>query len=306
MAAVSSTLSVLVVSWNNREFIGRALESLPADAEVIVIDNGSTDGSPEEAARIRPDARIERLDRNLGFAAATNIGAAHATGQYLLLLDADAEATPRAIERLIAHLEAHPAAGAATGRLLSMTEEPQPDAIKRLPTLTSVAADLLLVSRLWPTNPVTRRAAAGDLDRSATADVEHASATCLMVRREAFERIGGFDPEFAPAWFEDVDFCRRLKDAGYAIAYVPTAAFRHVGGTSTRVLGTCEATRVYFRNLERYFGKHHGVTGLVAIKTLLVLGMALRLAGSALRADRLGMRAFSGVLAGTLRGWRHA
>ena len=306
MAPVPSTLSVLVISWNNREFIGRALESLPADAELVVVDNGSTDGSPEEALRLRPNARVERLGRNLGFAAATNIGAALATGTYLLLLDADAEATPGAIDRLIAHLDAHSAAGAAAGRLLSMTEEPQPDAIRRLPTLASIAADLLLVSRFWPSNPVSRRATATDLDRSLAADVEHASATCLMVRREAFDRIGGFDPQFAPAWFEDVDFCHRLQDAGYRIAYVPSAAFRHVGGTSARALGSYEATRVYFRNLERYVHKHHGVTGLLFVKALLVLGMVLRVVGSAARADRLGMRAFSRVLSGTLRGWRHA
>lgn len=306
MTPVAPTVSALVVSWNNRDFIARTLESLPPGTEVIVVDNGSTDGSAEEAARRCPAARVERLASRVGFAAATNHGTSLASGDYLLLLDADAEATPRAVERLVEHLETHPEAGAATGRLLSMTEEPQPGGIGRLPTLGSIAADLLLLRRVWPGNPITRRADAADLDRSAPGTVEQASASCLLVRRTVFERLGGFDDQFSPAWFEDVDFCHRLHDAGFALAYVPSAAFRHVGGTSFRALGPAEARRTYFRNLERYVRKHHGWVGLAGLKGLLVLGLILRVIGSALRADRQGIQSWAGVLSGTLRGWKHA
>jgi N-acetylglucosaminyl-diphospho-decaprenol L-rhamnosyltransferase len=306
MTPVPPLVSVLLASWNNRDFMARSLESVPTDAELIIVDHGSTDGSADEAARLRPDARIERLTSEGGFAAGLNHAARLATGRYLLLLDADAEATPKSIDRLVEHLEAHPQAGGAVGRLLSMTEEPQSDAIGRLPTLGGLAADLLLVSQIWPTNPVTRHARAADVDRSGPGTVERAAATGLLVRRELFEELNGFDERFSPAWFDDVDLCHRLRDAGRTLAYLPSAAFRHQGGSAARALGATRHQRLYYRNLERYVRKHHGVIGAAGIKILIVAGISLRMLGSLLRADRESMRAFGGVLSGTLGGWRHA
>ena len=247
-----------------------------------------------------------RLEENVGFAAGVNCAAAGATGDYLLLLHPDAEATPHAVERLAAILDEQPTCGAAGGRLLSMTEDPQPDfRARRLPTLGSLAVDLLLVRRLWPTNPVSRRADGVDVDPAKPGRVEQLTASCLLVRREAFVQVGGMDDQFSPAWFEDVDLCRRLQDAGWSIYFVPQAVFRHIGGMSVHTLGRARQKRLYYRNLERYVRKHHGRTAAAALKALLVTGMGLRVAGSVLRADRAGMHAFAGVLGGTISGWKH-
>jgi GT2 family glycosyltransferase len=305
MSAVAS-VSTLVVCWNNREFLSRCLESVPAGSEVIVVDNASTDGSADLVAERFPNASLVRLDENVGFAAGVNCAAAGATGDYLLLLNPDAEATPNAIARLAGFLDEHPDCGAVAGRLLSMTEDPQPDFhARRLPTLGSLAADLLLVRRVWPTNPVSRRADAADLDQSRPSPVEHIAASCLLVRRDAFQHVGGLDEQFSPAWFEDADLCKRLQDAGWSIYFVPNAVFRHLGGVSVRALDRGRRKRIYYRNLERYIRKHHGWTAAMAVKAMLVTGMGLRVAGSALRADRSGMHAFAGVLGGTLSGWKH-
>jgi N-acetylglucosaminyl-diphospho-decaprenol L-rhamnosyltransferase len=305
MTAVSSTVSTLIVCWNNREFLGRCLESIPAGSDLIVVDNASTDGSAEFVSERFPAARLLRNPTNVGFAAAVNQAAALATGDYLLLLNPDAEATPRSIDRLVAVLDEHVTTGAAAGRLLSMTEEVQPDFhARRLPTITSLGAELLLVSRLWPNNPVTRRAEGTDIELTAPGPVEQMASSCLLIRRTAFDAVGGLDERFFPVWFEDVDFCKRLRDRGWDVFYVPGAVFRHIGGVSVRGLGRARQKRMFYRNLERYVRKHHGRSGLAAVKTMLVAGMGLRVAGSALRADRDGVHAFGGVLAGSLSGWR--
>src|SRR5262249_50710409 len=140
------------------------------------------------------------------------------------LLNPDAEATPNSIERLVAALDAHATCGAAAGRLLSMTEEVLPDFhARRLPTLTSLAAELLLVSWVWPSNPVTRHAEGADLNPAPAGPVEQMASSSLLIRRAAFDAIGGLDEQFSPAWFEDVDFCKRLRDRGWDVYFVPGA-----------------------------------------------------------------------------------
>ena len=302
---VSSTVSTLVVCWNNREFLRRSLESVPPGSELVVVDNASTDGSADLVVSSFPSARLIRLSQNTGFAAGVNQAAAVAAGDYLLLLNPDAEATPQAVDRLVACLDEHPTCGAASGRLISMTEEPQQEfRPRRFPTVGSVALELLLVSRIWPGNPVTRRAEGTDLDQSASAPVERSPSSCLMVRRRAFQDVAGMDEQFSPAWFEDVDLCKRLEERGWEVYSVPGAVFRHIGGVSMRGLGRARQKRVFYRNLERYVRKHHGRAAAAAVKAMLVAGMSMRMAGSALQADRDGVHAFAGVLGGTLSGWR--
>ena len=143
-----------------------------------------------------------------------------------------------------------------------MTEEPQRDFhAGRLPTMPSLAVELLLVKRLWPRNPITRRAEAADLDETVTGRIERSAACCLMMRRAAFDQINGFDEQFTPAWFEDADLCKRLIDAGWSIYFVPSAVFRHIGGASVRTLGRARRKRIFYRNMERYVRKHYGRIG---------------------------------------------
>lgn len=302
---MSSAVSTLLVTWNNRDFLGRCLESLPKGSEVIVVDNASTDGSPEFVAEKFPDVRLIRLDRNIGFGAGVNRAAAEATGTYLLLLNPDAEATPKAIERLVEFLDEHITCGAAAGRLLSMTEEWQRGFnVRRLPTFGAVAADLLLLRQIWPGNPISRRAEGADIDDSASHAVEQPAAVCLMVRRRAFDEVGGMDEQFYPVWFEDADLCRRLLEAGWTIFFVPRANFRHLGGTSVGTLSPAKTAQVYYENLERYMAKHHGVLGRAATRALVVSGMGLRALGCALTANGDGFRTFGGVFRAAIGGWK--
>ena len=300
-----STSSTLVVTWNNREFLGRCLESLPKDSEIIVVDNASTDGSPDFVAETFPHVRLIRLESNIGFGAAVNRAAAEATGTYLLLLNPDAEATPKSIERLMEFLDEHITCGAAAGRLLSMTEDWQRGFnVRRLPTYSTVTADLWLFKHVWPSNPLTRRAEAADITDATSQAVEQPAAACLMVRRRVFEQIGGMDERFFPAWFEDVDLCRRILEAGWTIFFVPHSNFRHVGGASVATLGVPRMKRLYYQNLERYMAKHHGRAGRAITRSLIVTGMGLRVAVSAMVGNGDGMRTYGGVMKAALRGWK--
>jgi N-acetylglucosaminyl-diphospho-decaprenol L-rhamnosyltransferase len=303
---VASTVSTLVVSWNNRDFLGRCLESLPKGTEVIVVDNASTDGSADFVAETFPDVRLIRVDHNIGFGAGINRAAAEATGTYLLLLNPDAEATPKSVERLVEFLDEHITCGAASGRLLTMTEQWEREAnVRRLPTLPAIAADMLLLKRVWPTNPISRRATAADVDDTSSQAVEQPAAACLMVRRRTFEEVGGMDERFYPVWFEDVDLCHRILEAGWTIFFVPRANFRHLGGASVGTLGPARTKRLYYQNLERYMAKHHGLVGGALTRSLVVTGMGLRATGCALMGNGDGLRTFGGVMRSAIRGWKN-
>ena len=300
-----STSSTLVVSWNNRPFLGRCLESLPKGSEIIVVDNASTDGSPDFIAETFPDVRLIRLDRNIGFGAAINRAAAEATGTYLLLLNPDAEATPKSVDRLMEFLDEHITCGAAGGRLLSMTEQWQRDVnLRGLPTFGTVAADLLLFKYVWPSNPLTRKAEAAHVTETSAQAVEQPAAVCLMVRRRTFDEVGGIDERFFPAWFEDVDLCRRILEAGWTIFFVPRSNFRHVGGSSVGTLSVSRTKRLYYQNLERYMAKHHGLMGRALTRSLIVTGMGLRASASALIGNGEGVRTYGSVMRAALRGWK--
>ena len=124
--------------------------------------------------------------------------------------------------------------------------------------IASLATELLLIDRLWPGNPWRRHRLALDLDEGAPTEVEQPAAACLMVRRSAFDRVGGFDERFFPAWFEDVDFCRRFRAAGAAHLVPPRRRFRHRGGVARDRLGRAAFAVAWHRNLARYVDRTTG------------------------------------------------
>jgi N-acetylglucosaminyl-diphospho-decaprenol L-rhamnosyltransferase len=229
------------------------------------------------ARTVAPHATVLALDRNRGFAGGVNAARAAARTPRLLLLNPDAAPAPGAIARLADALDASRDLGAVSGRLVDADGTPQHGFnVRRLPTIASLAADLLFLDHLWPGNPASYRYYARDLDPDALADVEQPAAACLMIRAEAFDRLGGFDERFWPAWWEDVDFCRRLRAAGYRIRYVPDAVFTHRGGASVESLGARTFERVFAANRRRYVRKHHGRAAAVLIGGLGVIGAGLR------------------------------
>jgi len=305
--APRAPVSVLIPSWNSGDLLARCLESLRGEAaDIVVVDNASGDGSADMTAARFPDVTLVRSATNLGFAGALNEAARHARGRYLLLLNPDTEASPGAVDRLARFVDAQPRCGAAAARLVDERGRPQAEfGVRRFPTLGSWAVDLLLIDKLWPSNPVTRRYRARDLSFAGPTEVEQPAAACLLVRRDAFEQLGGLDDAFYPAWFEDVDFCRRLRAAGWSIYLVPDAVFRHRGGVAMDALGIRAFSSVWYRNLERYVRKHQGAASLVAVKAMIGAGMIARAAVAAARGRGGDAAAYLRVLGRTLTSWPH-
>lgn len=298
--AAGAGVSILIVNWNAGPLLAPCVAAAAATgAEVLVVDNASADGSADTLTGIVPSIVLLREAGNRGFAGGVNRAARHARGDHLLLLNPDTRIDAAAVAALRGALDTHPGAAAAGACLVDEGGRPQRGfSVRRFPTLASFATDLLLVDEVWPGNPARRRYLAADvpLDGGDVLEVEQPAAACLMVRRADFEALGGLDERFHPAWFEDVDFCRRLRAAGRAILFVPAARVVHAGGVSLRSLDAPAFARAWYRNLRRYVAKHHGRLGALAVGGLIVGGMALRVVAGAVTGHRARRDAALAVL----------
>jgi N-acetylglucosaminyl-diphospho-decaprenol L-rhamnosyltransferase len=221
VVASRPVVSVVVVNWNAGPALDRCLASLTADsargAEVVVVDNASTDGSTVAATRDRPWARVVRSDTNVGFARGANAGAAAARGDVLVFVNPDAEVEPGAVSALVQALTTVPRAGIAGGGLVDDTGRWQPGAAR-----FGVVAHLLLDTTLG------RLASRGT---RSVRTVDWVYGTFMAVRREPFVQLGGFDGAYF-LYGEDLDLCHRAAAAGWRTVHVPDARARHAHNVS--------------------------------------------------------------------------
>ncbi|NWG13001.1 MAG: glycosyltransferase family 2 protein [Acidobacteria bacterium] len=274
------TVSVAIVNWNSGPLLERALRSLSADdpnREVIIVDNASVDGSLDFASRCTGSVTILWNSDNMGFAAACNQAWRRSRGELTLFLNPDAEARPGSVERLAQALRSDSSVWAAGGRLLSPDGKPQIGFnVRSFPTVGCVLAETLLLDEILPGNRWTRAYRMTDWDHASLRDVDQPAGACLMVRRDVLETLGGFDERYRPAWFEDVDLCRRIRNAGGRIIFVPGADFLHYGGSSLARLKRQEFLEAFYKNRIRYFAMHHGRRAASHVRTLTTLGLRLR------------------------------
>jgi GT2 family glycosyltransferase len=148
-----------------------------------------------------------------------------------------------------------------------------------------LAAEVLLVNRMWPSNPLNRRYRRVDFDAGRSQDVEHPAAAFLMVRRDALEKIGYLDEQFYPIWFEDVDLCLRLRRAGFSIRYTPGCLAEHAGGHSLRAMPLEQKHLAWYGNLLRYAGKNYSAAAFLALSATVRAGLFLRWTASMLSSD---------------------
>jgi N-acetylglucosaminyl-diphospho-decaprenol L-rhamnosyltransferase len=280
-----SVISIVIVNWNSGFLLEKCVRSLMAHApgcELVVVDNASSDSSLDFAAKLAA-LGILKNNENLGYAAANNQGWRHSRGDHVLFLNPDTEAKPGAVDRLARALTADPARWASAGKLIDSSGATQVGFnIRSFPTAASVAADMLMLDEIWPANPWTCRYRMSHADHDAPKEVDQPAAACLMVRRAALERLGGFDESYRPAWFEDVDLCRRIWSLGGRIVFEPGAEFVHYGGSSLRRLTPREFLLYFHTNQLRYFYKHHGDAYGMRIRRLVIAGMYLRSVASLL------------------------
>ena len=224
---------------------------------------------------------------NVGFAAAVNQGFSLLDCPYILLMNPDT-VLESGLEPLRAACDLPRAAG-ASGVLLSDEGKPQVGfMVRRFPTPAVLILETLLLNRLWPGNPLNRAYRGLNLDYSKRQPVEQPAGAFLMIRRYIWEQLGGFDQDFWPLWFEDVDFCRRAADRNYCWYFVPDVVAKHTGAHSIVKLAL-ERRRVYwYGSLLRYSAKHFSACGARMVCAAVMLGSVLRLMGESALTRSLG------------------
>ena len=247
--------------------------------QVIVVDNASEDGSVEAVHARYPWVTLIRNDHNLGYARANNQAFEQSVGDWVLLLNPDAELTPGALSALIAVAESHPDAGAVTGKLVD-EEGREQSYMRAFPDLRHMLLCYTFLRRLFPraAGRAMRRYFMLDEDFTAVRTVPQPPGACLMVRRSV---VGNqlMDERF-PLFFNDVDLCRRIWDSGYGIYYTPYALIRHVPnrGGIRRAGALLEIEHAI--SMMRYFNKHHPAWEYVVVRAALVLHYTVALIAS--------------------------
>jgi len=252
-------ISVIIPSWNTVELTRDCLSSLYSnrhgcELEVIVIDNGSTDGSPDMIAADFPKVRLIRNAANEYYSKACNQGAAIATADRLCFLNSDTRVPPGSLETMIRFLDENPEYGAVAPRLNNTDGSVQP-ICRRFPTLFEVVADQFDLSGWYVMQRYRARAAMQDFDHLSSRDVEQPPGACFTVRTHDFKTLDGFD-ESLPLFYSDVDICLRIWRSGKRIRFLADAEITHVGSASVVRHALWRAE--FMRNQVRYFRKHEG------------------------------------------------
>lgn len=250
-------LSVIVVNWNTRDLLYQCLTSIYENStgvqfEVIVVDNGSTDGSIDMIVRDFPHTVLIRNDMNCGFARANNQAIARSKGHYILLLNSDAVLLGDSAQSMVHFLDTHPGAGAVGGRLLNPDGSFQ-SSYNDFPGLFSETLLLAGLSRwLLPGTYPSYPEGASQEVRS----VDWVGGALLMVRRQAIDGVGLLDEDYF-MYSEEMDWCYRMKKGGWEIHYLPQArALHRFAGSASRVPEKRRAQ--LYRSKWLFMKKHHG------------------------------------------------
>ena len=250
-------LSIIIVNWNTRDLLEQCLSSVYATThdipfEVFVVDNASSDGSVEIVRERFPEVQLIENEENLGFAKANNQAIRESKGRYILLLNSDTVVLSGAIERMIEFMDGHPEAGAVGAKLLNPDGSFQAS-YNDFPTPLSELVLLAGLSRVvynpyYPSYPP-------DLSNERR-ECDWVGGACLMVRKEAIEEVGLLDENYF-MYVEEVDWCYRLRKAGWKVYYLPEAQIVHWGGQSSR-RERGKARRLLRKSELLFFKKHYG------------------------------------------------
>jgi GT2 family glycosyltransferase len=285
-------ISLIIVSYNTIDLLRDCLTSLMQTeggaCEIIVVDNASADGSAGMVRREFPGVVLIRNQQNNGFSKANNQGIRRAKGKYFLLLNSDTVARAGAIAAMAEFLYSHAAVGAVTCKLLNADGTIQPS-ISNRPGPLLLFFRLLGVSRLVSGDRVRRRLSLtygfflGKTIRSyltpyvthdSPVEVENISGACLMLRREVVEQVGLLDEGFF-MYFEDMDYCLRLQDAGWKMYYLPQGEIVHFGGMSSG--GRMRNYSVHsYRAMFHFYKKHFSNAMVIFVRSMVVAASSVR------------------------------
>ena len=271
-------LDVVIVAHRTRELLRRCLDSLRAyppatEMKVVVVDNASGDGTAEMVRADYPDVELIEASRNLGFAAATNLGADRGTADYLLALNPDTAATAGALDTAIAALEAHPEAAVVGPRLVREDGSLDHAAKRSFPTPLSALGHFSGVGR----RPGARgRLAAYRAPEVESGPVDAVNGAFMLMRREAYEAAGGFDEGYW-MYMEDLDLSYRLAQRGFVSWYEPAATVIHTKGGSVDGGRSPRLEWAFHRGMYRFYRRHYAPERSPALNALVYVGIAVKL-----------------------------
>ncbi|MDR7281104.1 glycosyltransferase family 2 protein [Catenuloplanes atrovinosus] len=276
-------VSVIVVSYNTSELTIRGLTTLlgtpsTASYEVIVVDNASSDGSADAIEAALPQVRVVRLPRNVGFGRAVNAGATHATGDYLMLLNPDAEPVGDVIGAFLSYASANPAPRVYVGRTLDVHGADDGRSIYALPTLWGYFCFATGLSTLFRRSALLNPEELPDRPRDVPGPVPAGSGCLLLIDRALFTALGGFTADYF-MYSEDIDLSQRATAAGATPTLVPEAKVLHVNGASST---SVNKRIMVLRGKTTYLRLRWSPTRARAGRALLLTGIALRAAASRL------------------------
>jgi GT2 family glycosyltransferase len=277
-------LSIVIVTWQSEKEIGPCLRSILACAdglkiEAVVVDNASTDGTRNAieklvAGGLGSDVQIKTIwnDKNKGFAAATNQGMEISKGGHVLLLNPDTELVAGALSSTLNYLRAHPDVGIAGCKLLNFDGSLQPS-VRRFPTWKDQAVILLKMHNFFPR--LVAKYMAADTDYEREQEVDQVRGAFFLLNREFISKIGMLDDRNFFNWFEEVDYCRRAKNSGFKVMYLPFALCRHAGGASFGQELSFKKQRWLTASMKQYFRKHGTLADRFVVSVLTPVSLAL-------------------------------
>ncbi len=277
MSSKTVDLSVIIVSWNVRDLLRRCLHSVfgarGLTLEVTVVDNASTDGSVEMVRNEFPHVHCIDNPDNRGFPAANNQGIAIAQGRYVLLLNSDTETVGDALATMVVFADTHPQVGVVGPQLLNDDGSVQ-SSRRRFPTLATAFFESTWLQPCAPRRLLERYYVLDQPD-DVTLDVDWVKGAALMARREAIEQVGLMDDGYF-MYSEELDWCRRFREAGWRVVYLPTAQIVHYEGKSSEQV--LPVRHIHFQSSKvRYFYKFHGPIVAETLRWFLLASYAWQL-----------------------------
>jgi N-acetylglucosaminyl-diphospho-decaprenol L-rhamnosyltransferase len=266
-------VSVIIASHNTRAHLERCLTALEAGGQVIVVDAGSSDGSPDLIRARFPEVHLVELGANPGYGGALNEGISLAGGEYLLLMNADAWPLEGAIERLIDFAAGEPRAGIVGPRLLNPDGSLQPS-VRGFPTVWRLVTEYLFLRWLAPRSRALNAFYGSRFDHRSRREAEFLVGAVLLVRRQLLDEVGAFDTSFF-MFNEEVDLCYRARAAGWSVVFYPEAEFVHIGGASTGQAWP-QLYREQLRSHLRFLAKHRGLSEAERARWVLAAAMGVR------------------------------
>lgn len=278
-------VSVIIVSWNVANLLRDCLNSIYENSpdvslEVIVVDSASGDDTVQMVKTHFPQVMLSAQSENVGFTRGNNIGLEMARGRYVFLLNPDTVILGDAIGQMVAYLDAHPQVGIIGPHTLN-TDMTHQSTRRRFPTIGTAFFESTWLQQYAPRTLLDRYYVC-DIPDDATADVDWVQGSALMARREVYEEIGGLDTRYIMFW-EELDWCKRAKLAGWGVVYLGTSKIIHHGGKSTEQAGARK--HIHFQQSKlRYYKKFFGSGFAVLLRLFLLWNYAWQIGIEGLKA----------------------